>query len=82
MSLDRESEKRMYDLAVAVSDCLEEFEVDPPTFALIVKMYCDRNKLDVVSFGNYIIKTEQMRKLMLGKYRIDIDDTEDEDEQH
>lgn len=78
--MDRDSEDRSLNLAGAVSDALELLEVDVVTFALAVKMYCDKQGIDLESFAKSLIRTNQMVKLTLGRYRFDIDDTEEEDE--
>lgn len=82
--MNRDDKDRSLILAAdIVKDCKEK-EVDVVTFALAVKMYCDKQGIDLESFARHLIKTNQMRKLMrklmLGKYRFDIDDTEEEDE--
>jgi len=78
--MDRDSEDRRLILAAGIINICKALEVDVVTFALAVKMYCDKQEIDLESFARHLIKTNQMRKLMLGKYRFDIDDTEEEDE--
>lgn len=78
--MNRDDEDRSLILAADIIKHCKELEVDAMTFALAVKMYCDKQGIDLESFAKHLIKTNQMRKLMLGKYRFDIDDTEEEDE--
>ena len=78
--MNRDDEDRILILAAEIVKVSDELEVDPVTFALAVKMYCDKQEIDLESFARHLITTNQMRKLMLGKYRFDIDDTEEEDE--
>ena len=78
--MNRDEEDRRLILAADIVKVCKEKEVDVVTFALAVKMYCDKQGIDLESFAKHLIKTNQMRKLMLGKYRFDIDDTEEEDE--
>ena len=78
--MNRDDEDRRLDLATAISRICEELEVDVVTFAMAVKMYCDKQEIDLESFAKSLIRTNQMVKLTLGRYRFDIDDTEEENE--
>lgn len=78
--MNRDDEDRRLILAADIVKFCKDSEVDVVTFTLAIKMYCDKQGIDLESFAKHLIKTNQIRKLMLGKYRIDIDDTEEEDE--
>lgn len=78
--MNRDDEDRRLILAAGIIKILDALEVDVVTFALAVKMYCDKQEIDLESFARHLIRTNQMRELMLGKCRFDIDDAEEEDE--